>query len=156
MSRKLEMMIVQHKVDVLSKFSRVARTAQQPEEGRSSKVLAHVIVTAQSTCSATTLGQRHVHTHTHAHTRTHTHYAGANTATKSEALIPREKRVPGGPARGRRRCGRQQYGTVAGRCLMRGWAAARSPGSSTGCCWLRRRRPRWRQPRSAPAPAGSG
>lgn len=68
------MMIVQHKVGVLSKFSRVARTAQQPEEGRSSKVLAHIIVTAQSTCSATTLGQRHVHTYTRTHT--HTHYAG--------------------------------------------------------------------------------
>lgn len=93
------MMIVQHKVGVLSKFSRVAHTAQQPEEGRSSKVRAHVIVTAQSTCSATTLGQRHVHTHTHT-THTHTHYAGENTATKSEALIPQEKRVPGGPARG--------------------------------------------------------
>lgn len=151
LSRKLEMMIVQHKVGVLSKFSRVARTAQQPEEGRSSKVLAHIIVTAQSTCSATTLGQRHVHTYTHTHT-----LRGENTATKSEALIPREKRVPGGPARGRRRCDRQQYGDVAGRCLMRGWAAARSPGSSTGCCWLRRRRPRWRQPRSAQAPVGSG
>lgn len=66
------MMIVQHKVGVLSKFSRVAHTAQQPEEGRSSKVRAHVIVTAQSTCSATTLGQRHVHTHTHTHAHTHT------------------------------------------------------------------------------------
>ncbi|KAL1471416.1 hypothetical protein MTO96_039936 [Rhipicephalus appendiculatus] len=36
------------------------------------------------------------YTHAHARTHTHTHYAGENTATKSEALIPREKRVPGG------------------------------------------------------------
>lgn len=82
------MMIVQHKVGVLSKFSRVARTAQQPEEGRSSKVLAHIIVTAQSTCSATTLGRTHIHTHTHTHTTRGKHGDEVRSAHPSREACP--------------------------------------------------------------------